>query len=218
MRIEAPTVGPDPLAEARAEIERATRVKPRASGSSIVANLLLAAALLVAMLVVIKKMNEGAPKELSPFEAPPPSTAMQRPAEPPASPQSRSAQGAPADPSPVASVGAAIRGRLVVGSDLGEVPSGTLFLSVRPRGAPDRGPPVAAKRFANPRFPLEFEVGPGDVMLQGMPFEGPFDLWARLDTDGDPLTRSPGDLRTATPTPAAPGDEGVEVVLGERLR
>lgn len=53
------------------------------------------------------------------------------------------------------------------------------------------GPPLATRRLPA-AFPAAFEVGLGDSMLgQAMPSEVSLD--ARLDADGDPLTRAAGE-------------------------
>lgn len=192
----------DARAAAQAEIEAARQRRTSSPASGLIANLLLFVALLVAIIVVIRVMNEGAPKEVSPFEGgPPPSTASAPPA---------SAPPAPVDPAQ------AVRGRVAL-DGVEAVPGATLFVIARPRGAPDRGPPTAVRRIPNPVFPVEFVLGPGDVMLPNMPFEGPFDLRARLDADGNVMSKAPGDLFTSTPTTARPGDSPVEVRLNARI-
>ena len=53
----------------------------------------------------------------------------------------------------------------------GRVPEGgTLFIIAR-RGA-GGGPPLAVRRIPSPRFPLEFSIGPENVMIPGVVFEG----------------------------------------------
>lgn len=75
------------------------------------------------------------------------------------------------------------------------------------------GPPVAVKRFPNPTFPLTFQVGPADRMLENVPFRGPFQLSARLDGDGNATTRQAGDLAGEAAGSIAPGARGVLLVL-----
>lgn len=103
-----------------------------------------------------------------------------------------------------------IRGvvRLAEGVD---VPEGSvLYLVAR---APEGGPPVAARKLPSGPFPMPFELGPGDVMLSGRPFSGPLVLTARLDRDGDPLTREPNEPAGGLDGPVMPGTEGIELVL-----
>lgn len=88
-----------------------------------------------------------------------------------------------------------------------------LYIIARPAGA-QGGPPLAVKRIVAPAFPVSFSLGPGDVMIQGTAFEGPLNLTARLDRDGDPLTREPGEPAGAYDgNPVAPGARNVVVKL-----
>ena len=108
--------------------------------------------------------------------------------------------------------GAAVRGNVRLSSSA-EGAQGTLFIIARPQGA-SGGPPLAVLRVAAPEFPFAFELGPDQVMIPGMRFEGPIDLTARLDGDGDAMTRDPGDPQTESPLAVVPGLVGVELVLG----
>jgi cytochrome c-type biogenesis protein CcmH len=125
--------------------------------------------------------------------------------------------GAPPGAAPTAGRGAAeagepIRGRIVLAPALeGRVPAGAVLFLVARTG--EGGPPVAVKRIPDPSFPLDFELGPGDRMLEGVPFTGPFELVARVDADRNAATRNPGDLQGASPARVAPGTEGVELVI-----
>jgi hypothetical protein len=104
----------------------------------------------------------------------------------------------------------AIRGVLRLGGGPTPPDDSVLFVIARPAGG---GPPLAVKRLPPGPFPLEFEIGPGDAMLAGQPFVGPLLLSARVDGDGDPLTRSPTDLAAQASAPLEPGARGVELVL-----
>jgi hypothetical protein len=73
------------------------------------------------------------------------------------------------------------------------------------------------KRVASPRFPLEFEIGPDDRMIDTMPFSGPFRLSARIDADGSATSRNPGDLQGEVSGRVDPGATGVELVIDEVL-
>jgi cytochrome c-type biogenesis protein CcmH len=74
----------------------------------------------------------------------------------------------------------------------GQVPAGSLvFVTVRPVGV-EGGPPVAVKRLTPPSFPARFAIGPGDSMMGGE-LPPKVRIEARVDPDGDPLTRSPSD-------------------------
>jgi hypothetical protein len=51
-------------------------------------------------------------------------------------------------------------------------------------------------------------------MMPGTAFEGPLNLTARLDGDGDPLTREPGEPAGAYEgNPVKPGDRNVVLKL-----
>ena len=91
--------------------------------------------------------------------------------------------------------------------------SAVLYIIARPAGA-QGGPPLAVKRIAAPAFPLSFSLGAGDVMMRGTAFEGPLNLTARLDRDGDPLTREPGEPAGAHDgNPVKPGARDVTITL-----
>jgi tetratricopeptide repeat protein len=96
-----------------------------------------------------------------------------------------------------------VRGTVDLAPGLQPAAGAIVFITVRPAGTAG-GPPVAAKRLPATSFPLSFEVGPGDSMM-GQALPDRLRVEARVDSDGDPLTRDPAD-------PAASAD-GVR--LGE---
>ena len=112
---------------------------------------------------------------------------------------------------------APIAGRIELARELaGERPEGAiLFVIARPQGARG-GPPLAVLRIEAPTFPLEFEIGPGDVMIPSMRFEGPISLTARLDADGNAMTRGGTDLSSAAAEPVTPGTTGVTLILAQK--
>jgi hypothetical protein len=127
------------------------------------------------------------------------------------------APGQPATGIPPQSIqGKPIQGTIEVAPELADrIPDGaTLFVVVR---ASEVGPPTAVKRIESPSFPIEFSVGPEDRMIQTQPFQGPLQLTARLDTDGNARTRSPGDLQGRYPNPVDPGAKSLELSLDELL-
>jgi len=93
-------------------------------------------------------------------------------------------------------------------------PGAVLFLIAR---TSESGPPLAVKRIPDPKLPLDFSIGPDDRMIQALPFAGPIRLSARLDSDGNAMTKLPGDLTGSTPQPHQPGDSGVSVVIDQVL-
>ena len=54
-------------------------------------------------------------------------------------------------------------------------------------------------------------------MIETLPFEGPVLLSARLDADGEPLTRAPGDLQGRVPGEMLPGATGVILTIDEAI-
>lgn len=117
---------------------------------------------------------------------------------------------------PVASDAPPIRGTVTLAEELRDRvrPGSVLFLMAR---ADESGPPLAVKRIADPRFPLAFSLGPDDRMLASLPFAGPLRLTARLDGDGNAITRDPGDLEGTAPGRYQPGAENVSLVLDQQL-
>ena len=74
-----------------------------------------------------------------------------------------------------------------------KVPNGTLvFVSARPLS--DGGPPLAVARFPYAQSPFRFSLTSANKMLADAKFEGMVELTIRIDQDGDPLSRTPGDI------------------------
>jgi len=125
------------------------------------------------------------------------------------------AMGAPSSAATGAS-SEAIEGTIEIAPELaGRVARGaTVFVIART--APT-GPPLAVVRVPNPTFPMPFSIGPGDRMIQAMPFAGEIRLSVRVDADGNVMSRDPGDLAGESRTPHAPGDRGVKLVVDQAL-
>jgi hypothetical protein len=121
----------------------------------------------------------------------------------------RAPSGAPPAP-PRASRGAPIRGTVRFGAGISTPPTAAVFVTARPAAG---GGLLAAIQLPASDLPRAFEIGPTDVMVQNRPFQGPIVLEARVDVDGDPLTRSPDDLVASLPSPVEPGATEVELVL-----
>ncbi len=105
----------------------------------------------------------------------------------------------------------------VSGALEGSVPAqGMLFVIARPAGV-TAGPPLAVLRIPAPRFPVAFEIGPANVMIPSMRFQGDIGITVRLDSDGNAMTKLPGDLEGTSKDFHQPGASGVEIVLETRL-
>jgi cytochrome c-type biogenesis protein CcmH len=115
-----------------------------------------------------------------------------------------------------AAIGPPLSGRILLAPELaGRVPPGAVvFVIARSGGS---GPPVAAKRITAPEFPLAFELGPEDRMAHEMPYEGPFQLTARVDSDGDAATQTAGDLLGVAAGNHSPGAADVTILIDEIL-
>lgn len=109
---------------------------------------------------------------------------------------------------------AAITGRILLDdARKGNVaPTDTVYLVARrPAETPGvRGSLVAVKRFPASSFPIDFTLGPGDMMFKNGEFEGELTLSARIDKDGDPITRKKGDVFGVVDR-AKVGSRGVDI-------
>jgi hypothetical protein len=165
----------------------------------------------IGLLVIAGSLAAGCDRRVAPYvplEAEPPAPAG--PVRVPGleTPVPRAAT-APPQPRSVPQ-GAPIRGTISLGQGVSAPGSGVLFVVARPAAG---GPPLAAKRLSVGPFPLSFEIGPADVMMSGLPFSGEVILTARVDRDGDPLTRGPDDLTASLAAPVQVGASGVELIL-----
>jgi hypothetical protein len=109
-----------------------------------------------------------------------------------------------------ASTGRSIRGTVRLGPGIAAPGEGALFVIARSQGG---GAPLAVKRLPLGPFPVSFEIGQQDVMMQDTAFRGPILLSAKIDRDGNPMTSSPADLTAQTSQPVEPGGKGAELVL-----
>jgi cytochrome c-type biogenesis protein CcmH len=95
----------------------------------------------------------------------------------------------------------------------GPAPAGAvLFVTARAAGQ-TAGPPAAAKRLPAAHFPVSFSLSAADSMLgAGQALPDKMRIEARLDSDGDPLTRPPTDPRAALDGVTL-GTTGLKLVL-----
>lgn len=140
----------------------------------------------------------------------PPPAANPAPSSAPAS-QPGSQPAAAAEPQ-----GAPFTGEVSLGEGLSAADvKGTdvLFIMARESAGGGPGRLVAVQRHASVTLPQAFTVAPTDVMVPGMPFTGPFVVMARLDRDGDPMTRGQDDLYASAEGPVMAGQGAVKLVL-----
>jgi tetratricopeptide (TPR) repeat protein len=125
----------------------------------------------------------------------------------------REATGSAATPAgaPAAQSGGTVSGTVALDPALqGQVSSGVLFLILREAGL-EGGPPVAVRRLVPRSLPLRFEIGEADSMTgDALPDE--VRVEARLDSDGDPITRPETDP-WASLDGVALGSRDLELVL-----
>ncbi len=74
-------------------------------------------------------------------------------------------------------------------------PNAVLFIIARAAGQ-TAGPPAAVKRIAGPTFPLDIDLSAADSMM-GQPLPATVRIEARLDSDGDAMTKNPSDPHAA---------------------
>ena len=110
------------------------------------------------------------------------------------------------------SAGAVVRGQVDLIDGLRPAPGSVLFVIARKQGV-QAGPPLAVARIGEPQFPQVFELGQDQVMMPGLRFEGPLSITARLDSDGNAMTRDPTDPATASGYAADPGQRDVLLML-----
>jgi hypothetical protein len=132
-------------------------------------------------------------------------------------PPSRAEAGSPASSGSANASVAPIEGVIEIAPEhASSRPDGAiLFVIARNVGARG-GPPLAVLRIAEPSFPLAFTIGPENVMIPSMKFAGSISLSARLDADGNAMTRGAGDVSSATQEPLTPGMTGVTLLLSEK--
>ncbi len=105
-----------------------------------------------------------------------------------------------------------LRGSLGLAQGLTKPQGGVLFVMVR-RSEAGQGPPIAAVRLDPRGVPGTFSVTDRDMMMGGT---WPEQVWveARIDTDGNPMTKSDSDLVANLSGPHGPGATGVVLELG----
>jgi hypothetical protein len=84
----------------------------------------------------------------------------------------------------------AVRGKLALAGGAKVPPGATVFLIVRPAGVKG-GPPVAVSRIPAGAFPMTFELSQLNSMM-GQPLPDSMLIEARVDLDGNPMTRDAG--------------------------
>lgn len=93
-------------------------------------------------------------------------------------------------------------------------PNAALFVIARPATS-GGGPPLAVKKIDRPTFPIDYTLSQDNAMM-GMPFSGKINITARLDKDGNPVTRTPGDISgDYKKNPVEVGAKNIDVTLDQ---
>lgn len=92
----------------------------------------------------------------------------------------------------------------------------TLFIMARIEGM-TAGPPVLVKRVSDVTLPYSFTLAQGDLMMQAATLPERLSLQARLDQDGDAMTKVPGDITGASKEGFKIGASNVDVALDQVL-
>jgi cytochrome c-type biogenesis protein CcmH len=107
--------------------------------------------------------------------------------------------------------GTEISGTVSIARGLAARLTSTSVLFVMARRA--AGPPIAVKRIASPRFPLEYRIGRDDLMTAGSAFEGEVRVSARVAQAGTAGPPQPGDLEGEHPAPVGVGARNVDITV-----
>jgi hypothetical protein len=124
--------------------------------------------------------------------------------------------GGPAAPAAPEDPNAVLEGTIDVSPALrAEVkPGDIIFLSAKPAEGAGNAHPVAVDRIDVSGFPLRFRLTSANALMGGE-LKGAMVLVARVDRDGEAMTRQPGDIEgTAQATVPA---QGIKIVLDTRV-
>lgn len=119
---------------------------------------------------------------------------------------------APGAAAPSAASGATLSGTVSIAPELAGAVAPTDVLFIIARKA-EQGPPLAVKKIDAPTFPLRYELGAQDMMFHGASLAGEVSLQARLDKDGDAITRQEGDLQGSHPGGAVVGASNADILI-----
>ena len=94
-----------------------------------------------------------------------------------------------------------------------ETPNMTLFVVAENSG----NVPVAVKRFVNPRLPLNWRMGPEDLILPGRDWAGTLSVRVLVNANGKVGELQRGDLHGEHRHPVHSGDRSVDVVIDAQV-
>lgn len=88
-----------------------------------------------------------------------------------------------------------------------------LFIIAKNRG----GVPIAVRRIVNPGFPVNFSMGPEDLLVPGTRPEGTMSLEVQMNTHGNVGKPVKGDLEGTSRDPVRAGERGVNIVIDREM-
>lgn len=115
--------------------------------------------------------------------------------------------------------GGVIRGTISIEPGLIDHVKAGSYLYVISRRAGERMP-LAVKKIPIPSgkvFPVEYTMTSADQMMRGMPFTGQVDVDARVDQDGDAISKQPGDITGKAEGAHSIGGGPVDFTLNTKL-
>jgi hypothetical protein len=93
-------------------------------------------------------------------------------------------------------------------------PGEMLFVVAQNEG----GVPVAMRRIVNPEFPVEFTLGPDDLLVPAVRGREPLQVHAELNSHGEVGYSQETDLYGTAPDTVAPGAHNVAIILDHAPR
>lgn len=117
------------------------------------------------------------------------------------------------------SIASPITGTITVDKNLEkEIKGGVLFVFAKKAGskAGDGQMPIAVQRVVDPKFPVKFQLGAENAMVQGTLFEGPFIISARYSATGNASDKSGPEGSTPDSQKVKPGDKDLKIELKKK--
>lgn len=91
----------------------------------------------------------------------------------------------------------------------------TLYIFAR---GTDRPMPIAAMRAIEPSLPFTFVLDDSHILMRDAPLPDTVQIVARLDSDGDPVTKNPQDLEFTGALGPRVRESAIELVLGQPVQ
>lgn len=110
--------------------------------------------------------------------------------------------------------GLIVSGRLELGPEQGKRDFSEFTVYIIAKLANQPGPPVAVSRHLRVTFPMEFRLNEENLMTPGFPSpDQKLVIEARLDKDGNAMSKEEGDVYGLTSAPVTVGSKGISILL-----